>query len=208
MHLGFGSPGSLAQGPTASPLLLILFQSPSSWEHLALTRARAMAGDATLAGEVEAFRRDLLARKGQGAGLKADVADMRARLATAKPGVSPWEAKDGTGKLMDIELCAQMLALQTATPARSFDRQLAAGRSGGNLSQTDETVLAKAARLFWRLHASARLLSDQALTPQDLGAGARAFLLRETDAADETALSEAVVNAAQEAAAVIAKMLR
>lgn len=199
------------QGPVATSLSAFkAYQETDAWtwEHLALTRARVVAGDPALADEMEAFRRDLLARKGQGAQLKADVADMRARLAAAKPGVSAWEAKDGTGKLMDIELCAQMLALQSASPARSLDRQLAAGRSGGNLSQLDETVLAKAARLFWRLHASARLLSDQALTPQDLGAGARAFLLRETDAADETALSEAVAKAAQEAAAVIAKMLR
>jgi glutamate-ammonia-ligase adenylyltransferase len=196
------------QGPVATALSAFKAYQENdawTWEHLALTRARVMAGDATLAGEVDAFRRDLLARKGQGAGLKADVADMRARLATAKPGVSPWEAKDGTGKLMDIELCAQMLALQTATPARSLDRQLAAGRSGGNLSQTDETVLAKAARLFWRLHASARLLTDQALTPQDLGAGARAFLLRETGVADEAALTKAVADAAAEAAVVIDK---
>jgi glutamate-ammonia-ligase adenylyltransferase len=196
------------QGPVATALSAFKAYQENdawTWEHLALTRARVMAGEATLAGEVDAFRRDLLARKGQGAGLKADVADMRARLATAKPGVSPWEAKDGTGKLMDIELCAQMLALQTATPARSLDRQLAAGRSGGNLSQTDETVLAKAARLFWRLHASARLLTDQALTPQDLGAGARAFLLRETGVADEAALTKAVADAAAEAAVVIDK---
>ncbi len=196
------------QGPVATALSAFKAYQENdawTWEHLALTRARVMAGDATLAGEVEAFRRDLLARKGQGAGLKADVADMRARLATAKPGVSPWEAKDGTGKLMDIELCAQMLALQSASPARSLDRQLAAGRSGGNLSQTDETVLAKAARLFWRLHASARLLTDQALTPQDLGAGARAFLLRETGVADEAALTKAVTEAAAEAAVVIDK---
>ena len=199
------------QGPVATSLSAFkAYQETDAWtwEHLALTRARVVAGDAALADEVEDFRRDLLARKGQGAQLKADVAEMRARLAAAKPGVSGWEAKDGTGKLMDIDLCAQMLALQAASPARSLDRQLAAGRSGGNLSQLDETVLAKAARLFWRLHASARLLSDQALTPQDLGAGARAFLLRETDAADETALSEAVAKAAQDAAAVIAKMLR
>jgi glutamate-ammonia-ligase adenylyltransferase len=196
------------QGPVATALSAFKAYQENdawTWEHLALTRARVMAGDATLAGEVEAFRRDLLARKGQGAQLKTDVADMRARLATAKPGVSPWEAKDGTGKLMDIELCAQMLALQSASPARSLDRQLAAGRSGGNLSQTDETVLAKAARLFWRLHASARLLTDQALTPQDLGAGARAFLLRETGVADEAALTKAVAEAAAEAAVVIDK---
>jgi glutamate-ammonia-ligase adenylyltransferase len=199
------------QGPVATALSSFKAYQENdawAWEHLALTRARVMAGDVELAGEVEAFRRDLLARKGQGAQLKTDVADMRARLAVAKPGLTPWAAKDGTGKLMDIELCAQMLALQSASPARSLDRQLAAGRSGGNLSQTDETVLAKAARLFWRLHASARLLSDQPLSPQDLGAGARAFLLRETDAADVAALSDAVAKAGQDAAAVIAKIMR
>ncbi len=198
------------QGPVATALAAFKAYQENdawTWEHLALTRARIVAGDAGLSGEVDAFRRDLLARKGQGAQLKADVADMRARLATAKPGGSAWEAKDGTGKLMDIDLCAQMLALQAASPARSLDRQLAAGRSGGNLSQTDETVLAKASRLFWRLHASARLLSDQALSPQDVGAGARAFLLRETDAVDDAALTQAVAQAAQDAAAVIAKIL-
>ena len=31
IHLGFASPGSLAQGPIASPLLLILFQPPFGW---------------------------------------------------------------------------------------------------------------------------------------------------------------------------------
>jgi len=34
MHLGFGSPGSLAQGPIASPLELIRFQPPSGWDLL------------------------------------------------------------------------------------------------------------------------------------------------------------------------------
>jgi glutamate-ammonia-ligase adenylyltransferase len=97
--------------------------------------------------------------------------------------------------------------VEPASPARNLDRQLAAGRSGGNLSQTDETVLTKAARLFWCLHASARLLSDQALSSQDLGAGAWAFLLRETGAKDETGLSQTLAQAADEAKAVIAKIL-
>jgi hypothetical protein len=34
MHFGFGSPGSLAQGPTTSPLVLIRFQSPSGCDLL------------------------------------------------------------------------------------------------------------------------------------------------------------------------------
>jgi len=44
-----------------------------TWEHLALTRARVLAGQATLAGEVEAFRRSLLAAKGRGRDMPVPV---------------------------------------------------------------------------------------------------------------------------------------
>ncbi len=199
------------QGPVATSLSAFkAYQEEQAWtwEHLALTRARVLAGDATLGDEVETFRRDLLARKGQGAKVRADVAEMRARLAEAKPGLAAWEAKDGPGKLMDIELCAQMLALLSASPARGVERQLAAGRSGGNLSQTDETVLLNAMRLLWRLHCSARLLSDRLPEPQSLGAGALAFVLRETGATDAQALTKAVAQVAAGAAAVIDGMMR
>ena len=155
-----------------------------TWEHLALTRARVMAGDAGLATEVEALRRAVLARKGQGAQVRADVADMRARLAVAKPGEGVWEAKFGPGKLMDVELLAQTMALITASPARQVERQIAAGVMAAKLSQSDQTVLLDAFRLCWRIQASARLLSDKPLDPATLGEGARAFLLREAGVED------------------------
>jgi glutamate-ammonia-ligase adenylyltransferase len=104
---------------------------------------------------------------------------------------------------MDVQLCAQMLALQAGSPARGVERQLAAGRTGGNLSQTDETILLDALRLYWRLQAGSRLLSDRALDPETLGAGAKAFLLRETGAADGESLTEALERAASRAALVI-----
>ncbi len=194
------------QGPVATALEAFkAYQEGEAWtwEHLALTRARVLAGDASLAGEVEAFRRDLIRRKGQGPKVRRDVAEMRARLAGAKPGEGAWEAKNGPGHLMDIDLCAQMLALQAGSPARGVERQLAAGRSGGNLSQTDETILLEAARLYWRLQAGSRLLSGRALDPQGLGAGAKAFLLRETAAVDGAGLTAALVKASAQAAAVI-----
>jgi glutamate-ammonia-ligase adenylyltransferase len=178
-----------------------------TWEHLAMTRARVLTGPGDLATEVEAFRRDILTRKGQGATIRRDVAEMRARLAEAKPGLGEWEAKNGPGKLLDLELCAQMLALQTASPARGVERQLAAGRLGGNLSQTDETVLLAALRLCWRLQCGARLLSDRPLDPAALGGGARAFLLRETGAADVEALTTALAEVSSRAASVIGVML-
>ena len=170
-----------------------------TWEHLALTRARVLTGDAGLAAEVEALRRDVLRDKSGGAQVAQDVADMRARLAEAKPGGADWEAKLGPGKMMDVELLAQMVALRAASPARSVERQLAAGRTTGQVSQMDETVMLDAYRLCWRLQAGSRLLSGHVVDPQTLGEGARAFLLRETgqpNAPDLSARLRAVAAAA------------
>lgn len=179
-----------------------------TWEHLALTRARVLAGDAALAAEVEAVRRDVLAAKAGGAQVLQDVADMRARLQAAKPPSGSWEAKNGAGRLMDIELLAQTAALRGADPARQVERQLRAGVKGGFLSVSDETVLLDAYRLLWRLQAGSRLLTDRMLEMDRLGEGGRAFLVRETgtgDAADLSARLETVVEAA---ARVIAARLR
>lgn len=173
-----------------------------TWEHLALTRARVMAGEASLAAEVEDWRRRMLAQKGPGAGVRADVAAMRARLAEAKPARGVWEAKNGPGRLMDIELCAQWAALVAANPARQVERQIG---SKGVLETVDQGVLLDAYRLLWRLQAGAKLLGDRGLDPAALGEGGRAFLLRETGEKTVEALSERLERAVSLAEAVIAR---
>jgi glutamate-ammonia-ligase adenylyltransferase len=198
------------QGPVA--VSLASFESYQrteawTWEHLALTRARVLAGDPGLGAEVEAIRRSVLAEKGQGGTVLADVADMRARLAAAKPGLAPWEAKLGPGKLMDIELLAQTLALQAASPARGVEAQIAAGRKAGRISAAQAGTLLKAYRLCWHLQAGSRLLSDRDLDPAKLGMGARAFLLRECEEASPEALSAHLAEAAAGADAEIAATL-
>ncbi len=178
-----------------------------TWEHLALTRARALAGAADLMAEVEAFRRALIAAKGQGAGVRHDVAEMRARLAQAKPARGLWEAKNGPGRMMDVELVAQMAALLTGSPARGVERQIEAGRKGAILSDSDATVLLGAYRLMWHVQAGTRLITSETLDPATLGEGGRAFLLRETGEASEAALTERLERMAGQAAAVIAARL-
>ncbi len=178
-----------------------------TWEHLALSRARVLAGEAGLAAEVEGLRRQVLADKGRGASVVQDVAGMRARLAEAKPGSGAWEAKLGPGKMMDVELLAQMLALRAASPARSVERQLAAGRVAGDVSQMDETILLQAYRLCWRLQAGSRLLTDQVVDPTTLGEGARAFLLREVGEADATGLTARLAAVTTAAETVISARL-
>lgn len=170
------------QGPVATALQsFVSYQETEAWtwEHLALTRARVLVGEATLAAEVEAFRRDLLARKGKGDTVRADVAAMRKRLQEAKPAKGSWEAKNGAGRLMDVELCAQMVCLMAGSAARGVERQIAAGKNAG-LSAADQTALLDAYRLLWRLQCGTRLLTEGALDMADLGEGGRAFLLRET----------------------------
>jgi glutamate-ammonia-ligase adenylyltransferase len=175
-----------------------------TWEHLALTRARVMAGDPGLAGEVEACRRAVLADKGGAARVRPDVAEMRDRLAEAKPATEAWEAKNGPGRLMDIELCAEMAALIAANPARQVERQIG---SKGVLAAADQAVLLDAYRLLWRLHCSARLLTDRSLEPDALGEGGRAFLLRETGEATVAALSARLARAVSLAEGVIARQV-
>lgn len=198
------------QGPVATSLdAFRAYQQTEAWtwEHLALTRARALAGAADLGDEVEAFRLALLTEKGRGAGVAQDVADMRARLRAAKPGQGALEAKDGAGRLQDIELLAQMVALQAGAPARRTEAQLLAGRRAGRLDKPQEDTLLAAYRLLWRVQCSLRLLADHVTDPQALGEGARAFLLRETGAETLDGLVARLATATDAAAGVVDRLL-
>jgi glutamate-ammonia-ligase adenylyltransferase len=177
------------QGPVATSLAAFRdYQRTQAWawEHLALTRARALAGSAELGDEVEAFRRELLREKSGGAGITADVADMRARLAAAHSAPEFWDAKRGPGRLMDIELLAQMAALKAGAPARGVEAQLRAGVKAGVIGNDAEAAVLAAYRLCWRLRCATKLLGARDVA--GLGEGARAMLLRETDAETVAAL--------------------
>lgn len=56
-----------------------------TWEHMALTRARAVAGDKALCEAVEADVADIIARPRDAAKVFADAVEMRATIAAEKP---------------------------------------------------------------------------------------------------------------------------
>ena len=198
------------QGPVATSLASFeSYQQTEAWtwEHLALTRARVLAGAAPLAAKVEALRRELLRQKGQATALHSDVSAMRAKLAVAKPGAGRLEAKFGPGRLMDVELLAQTCALITGSPLRGVTAQIDAGVKGGVLSVSDQTTLMNAYTLCWPLQAAARLLSEPALDFAALGIGGRDFVLRETGMSGEAALLLQLGSVAAEAATVVTGIL-
>jgi [glutamine synthetase] adenylyltransferase / [glutamine synthetase]-adenylyl-L-tyrosine phosphorylase len=198
------------QGPVATSLASFKdYQRTEAWtwEHLALTRARPIAGDPGLADEVETFRQDLLHEKSGGAAIRSDVAEMRARIAAAKPPQGDWDAKTGPGRLQDVELLAQMAALMTGAADRDNAAQINAGVAGGILSAQQAQDLCHAAALFWQLQAAARLLTGGMLRPEELGEGGRRFVLRETGQPTTEALLAAMSLAAQNADRAIRAVL-
>ena len=82
-----------------------------TWEAMALTRARPLAGGADFVGEVTAEIRAILSRKRDVAKVKDDARTMRALIAQEKGDDDPWDLKLAQGGLMDIEFIAQVLVL-------------------------------------------------------------------------------------------------
>jgi glutamate-ammonia-ligase adenylyltransferase len=85
------------------------------WEHQALTRARACAGDARVGAAFEDIRRRILVRPRDAAALAKEVLAMRERLHAAHPNASGlFDVKHDRGGMIDLEFIVQFLVLSHA----------------------------------------------------------------------------------------------
>jgi len=82
-----------------------------TWEHMAMSRGRTIAGDASLMERVSGVLDALVAKKRDPGALAADVASMRARIEREKIAAGPFDVKLARGGLMDCEFAAQFLVL-------------------------------------------------------------------------------------------------
>ena len=102
-------------------------KSAWTWEHMALTRARAICSDDRLCAAVEGVIRDVLCRPRDADTLLRDVADMRARIDKEHGTEDVWKVKYLRGGLIDIEFIAQYLS----AAARPCDAAGAVAEHGG-----------------------------------------------------------------------------
>jgi len=105
------------KGPIATRLtaLSAYFDTEAwTWEHMALTRARVVAGQAAFAGAVEAAIGAVVHRRREADALRADALEMRRMILTQKATKNAWDIKNVRGGLVDIEFIAQTLLLQHA----------------------------------------------------------------------------------------------
>lgn len=167
------------QGPVATALRSFeRYQAEEAWvwEHMALTRARVVAGDAGLAADVEAVRCAVIAGRAGDPTVLKEAAVMRMRLQQAGRAGSTWAVKDGKGGMQDIALVAQALALSVGSAAGGTQAQLIAAE--GLIPSAQIDTLATAYTLFSAVLQGGRLLTEAALEASDTGEGGRAFLQR------------------------------
>jgi [glutamine synthetase] adenylyltransferase / [glutamine synthetase]-adenylyl-L-tyrosine phosphorylase len=144
------------------------YQSESAWtwEHMALTRARVVAGPQNLRAQIDEMVRQILSRHRDEAKLLRDVYDMRERICKEHRTPVIWDIKYVRGGLVDIEFIAQYLQLrhgpQTAEVLHpsTLEALHRVGEIGG-LEIADTLVLCGALDLWHGLQGLLRLFMDR-----------------------------------------------
>jgi glutamate-ammonia-ligase adenylyltransferase len=105
------------KGPIATQLSTLrdyLEQESWTYEHMAMTRARVVAGPARLSGAIGTTIAGALQRSASRRQLRTDMLEMHTLLHTEKRTDNIWDIKHVPGGLIDIEFIAQYLMLQHA----------------------------------------------------------------------------------------------
>ena len=163
-----------------------------TWEHMALTRGRLVAGPVGLRAQMEAEIRRRLTFRRDAAAIITDARDMRARMAETFAGRNAWDLKHAPGGLVDIEFLAQTLQLVHAPDhPEVLDTNTVAAleklRHGGFLSVPDAATLIASARLQHALTQVLRIALDETLEIEQATPGLKGLL---TKAAESGSFAE------------------
>ncbi len=188
------------QGPLATQLSAFrLYQrdEAETWEHMALTRARVVAGDASLGADIAQAVRRTLARKRDAGKVAREVRAMRALIASEKGDKDPWDLKLVAGGLIDIEFIAQYLSIAfaherpgilDASTRAVIDKAGAAGLIAAGQAET----LIGAHRLYTDATQFMRLAIAGPFDPDQAAAGVKRRIAAATGFPDFDALAAAL----------------
>jgi len=183
-----------------------------TWERLALTRARVIAGPEKLKHEVEAAIGRALAKEPNPRKLLQDCRDMREKLARQFAAKSKWDLKFAPGGLVDIEFCAQYLELlhgwevpDTLQPDTVMAIECLSAH--GFLDSSDAADLLNAARLQHALLQVLRIAAAAPFESSDVSEGMKALLARAGGADDFDGLEAGLGDAQSRARGVFEKLL-
>ncbi|MCC0012879.1 MAG: bifunctional [glutamine synthetase] adenylyltransferase/[glutamine synthetase]-adenylyl-L-tyrosine phosphorylase [Rhodobiaceae bacterium] len=152
-----------------------------TWEHMALTRARVICGDAALTQRIQSCIAGVLTSERDAARVARDVRDMRERVYREKGSTDIWNLKAVRGGLTDVEFIVQYLLLVHAhdRPEILSGNTLAALRAlqaNAILPAGASETLIEAAALYGRILQVLRVSTDGAFDPLAAPRGLSAML--------------------------------
>jgi [glutamine synthetase] adenylyltransferase / [glutamine synthetase]-adenylyl-L-tyrosine phosphorylase len=147
-----------------------------TWEHMALTRARPVAGDPRLVKRAREAIARTIATKRDAKKVLSDVLEMRVMVEDAKGGAGAWDLKQTPGGLVDIEFVAQALQLVHAAShpeivSTETEAVLTATAKAGLLAARESEILLPALRLQQSLMQILRLGVEGVFKPEEAPRG-------------------------------------
>ncbi|HVW55386.1 MAG TPA: bifunctional [glutamine synthetase] adenylyltransferase/[glutamine synthetase]-adenylyl-L-tyrosine phosphorylase [Rhizobiaceae bacterium] len=158
-----------------------------TWEHMALTRARTIAGDEAFRVHVEEEVAEVLSRPHDPAKVRRDAMEMRSLIEEEKPPRDAWDIKLVRGGLIDLEFIAQAAVLtgNVDGPERSTETATILSRLKPDFAPPSiREELSRARSLYEALTQVIRLCLKGPLDPKDIPPGLLEILLRATDLPD------------------------
>jgi [glutamine synthetase] adenylyltransferase / [glutamine synthetase]-adenylyl-L-tyrosine phosphorylase len=177
-------------------------ESAWTWEHMALTRARPVAGDAAICRRLSETIETVLKAPRDPRSLVIDVAEMRRRIADEHTQPSRWDLKNRRGGLIDLEFIVQYLMLREARSSpqilrRSSAEALVALGEAGVLPSRARQELRDAEKLFRDVQSVLVLVNDRMPAPVALPSPDAATLARCVGAVDFAQLGADITNATE-----------
>jgi glutamate-ammonia-ligase adenylyltransferase len=186
-------------------------QDAWTWERLALTRARPVAGPVPLRRKIDGIVRTALTNQQNAGKLARDAREMRDKLADQFPAEGNWDLKFAPGGLVDIEFVCQYLQLRHAHNAALLDQNTVAAIgllvAAHCLENRDGERLTEAAGLQLALLHVLRISLAGRFVPQKATRGMKALLVRAGGTEDFSQLEDRLAAAQAGARAVFDRLL-
>ena len=147
-------------------------EEAETWEHMALSRARPVAGDPELFAPLMAAIGEVMEKPREIKKTAREIADMRGLMDRERESAGRFDLKLMPGGLVDIEFIAQFLILTHAGPAlhagSGVREAIFAAAAAGRLAAEDADVLAEAHGLYTGMTQALRivLIDDRAVDEQ------------------------------------------
>ncbi|EJF81565.1 Glutamate-ammonia-ligase adenylyltransferase [Candidatus Bartonella washoeensis] len=149
------------------------------WEHLALTRARGVAGDSNFLQELENEVCAIIAFSRDKKSVVKAVRDMRTLIEKEKPPENQWDLKNMLGGIMDLEFIAQFAVITHVIEFKigATTADILAHLPNSFLNKSFVSDLCRAYSLYTNVSQIIRLCLNDTLNPHDVPLGLRDLLL-------------------------------